>query len=389
MQLPRLSLLTLLVMAAQLVSAAPVIIPSPPEMAAAAYVLIDADSGKVLVNHNEEQRLPPASLTKMMTSYVAASELERGRASLDDQVDISVKAWKKGGSKMYIREGTKVKFEDLLRGVIIQSGNDASIAVAEHIAGTEDAFADVMNQQAVLLNMTDTHFVNATGWPAEDHYTTAKDLALLAVALIRDFPEHYELYSEKYFTYANIRQPNRNKLLWRDPTVDGVKTGHTEAAGYCLVASAKRDGMRLVSVVMGTNSEETRAAESQKLMAYGFRYFETVHLYKAQQEVSTVRVWGGKSDTLELGVAEDVIITAPRGTRDSFSANMDIDRVIKAPLTTGQTYGTLTVNLPEAETLEVPIIALEAVQPSGFFSRAWDSFMLFFMQLLGMDTLAV
>jgi len=389
MRLLQLSLLTLLVVAASLTIAAPVIIPAPPEMAANAYVLIDADSGKVLVNHNDEQRLPPASLTKMMTSYVAASELKRARVSLDDQVEVSVKAWKKGGSKMYIREGTKVKLEDLLRGVIIQSGNDASIALAEHIAGSEDAFADVMNQQAVLLNMADTHFVNSTGWPAEDHYTTAKDLALLAVALIMDYPEHYELYSEKYFTYANIRQPNRNKLLWRDPTVDGVKTGHTEAAGFCLVASAKRDGMRLVSVVMGTNSEETRAAESQKLMAYGFRYFETIHLYKAQQAVSKVRVWGGEADTLELGVAEDVIITAPRGTRDSLSANMDIDRVIQAPLTTGQTFGNLTVNLAEAETLEVPIVALKAMQASGFFSRTWDSVVLFFMQLLGMDTLAV
>jgi D-alanyl-D-alanine carboxypeptidase (penicillin-binding protein 5/6) len=304
-------------------------------------------------------------------------------------VNISVKAWEKGGSKMYIREGTKVKLEDLLRGIIIQSGNDASIAVAEHIAGSEEAFADIMNQHAEQLGMKDTHFVNATGWPDEQHYTTAHDLAILAVALIRDFPDHYAMYSEKYFTYNNIRQPNRNKLLWRDPTIDGVKTGHTESAGYCLVASAKREGMRLVSVVMGTRSEETRAVESQKLLTYGFRYFETIPLYRAAESIKTVRVWGGMIDSIPVGMAENVILTVPRGTRDNLVANLDIASVIKAPLKVGEALGTLTVRITDEESLQVPIVALQDDEESGFFSGLWDAIVLFFMQLLGMDTLTV
>lgn len=367
--------------------AAPVIIPSPPELAASAYILVDADSGEVLVSHNVDQRLAPASLTKIMTSYIAAGEIKRNVVSLSDPVEISVKAWRMGGSKMYIREGTKVSFQDLLKGVIIQSGNDASVSVAEHIAGSEDAFANVMNQQATLINMKDTHFVNATGWPDEEHYTTTRDMATLAIALIRDYPEHYKMYAEKYFTYGNIRQPNRNSLLWRDNSVDGVKTGHTEAAGYCLVASAERDGMRLVSVVMGARSEETRAAESQKLLAYGFRYFETIQLYKAQEVLSTVRVWGGQEDTLKLGLLEAVVLTVPRGTREDLNASMDINSVIEAPLKIGQTLGKLTITQPEKEALEVPIVALKSVDEAGFFSSLWDAIHLFFLQLFGMETL--
>jgi len=370
-----------------LTSAAPVIIPSPPELAATAYLLVDADSAEVLVSHNVGQRLPPASLTKMMTSYIAASEIKRDVVGLSDPVKISVKAWRMGGSKMYIREGTQVSLKDLLKGVIIQSGNDASVSVAEHISGSEDAFADVMNQMAVLLDMKDTHFVNATGWPDEDHYTTAKDMATLAVALIRDYPDHYKMYAEKYFTYGNIRQPNRNSLLWRDNSVDGVKTGHTEAAGYCLVASAKRDGMRLVSVVMGARSEEARAAESQKLLTYGFRYFETMQLYKAQEVLSTVRVWGGQDETVRLGLVEGVVLTAPRGTREDLTATMDINSVIEAPLKVGQALGTLTITRLDAETLEVPIVALKSVDESGLFSSLLDTIHLFFLQLFGMETL--
>lgn len=367
--------------------AAPVIIPSPPELAASAYILVDAASGKVLVSHNVDQRLPPASLTKIMTSYIAAGEIKRNVVSLDDPVEISVNAWRMGGSKMYIREGTKVSFQDLLRGVIVQSGNDASVSVAEHIAGSEDAFADVMNQQATLINMKDTHFVNATGWPDEEHYTTTSDMATLAVALIRDYPDHYKMYAEKYFTYGNIRQPNRNSLLWRDNSVDGVKTGHTEAAGYCLVASAKRDGMRLVSVIMGARSEASRAAASQKLLTYGFRYFETMQLYKAQEVLSTVRVWGGQEDTVRLGLLEAVVLTVPRGTREDLTASMDINSVIEAPLKIGQTLGKLTITQADTETFEVPIVALRSVAESGFFGGLWDAIHLFFLQLLGMDTL--
>ncbi len=367
--------------------AAPVIIPSPPDLAASAYLLIDADSRELLVSHNVDQRLPPASLTKMMTAYIAAVELGRGIVSLDDQVEVSVKAWRMGGSKMYIREGTKVSLGDLLKGIIIQSGNDASVAVAEHIAGSEDAFADVMNQQAALLNMKNTHFVNATGWPDEEHYTTARDMATLAMAVINDYPNDYKIYSEKYFSYGNIRQPNRNRLLWRDKSVDGVKTGHTEAAGYCLVASAKRNGMRLVSVVMGARTEESRAAESQKLLTYGFRYFETVKMYQAQEVLNTVKVWGGQEDVVNLGLTKDMVLTLPRGARKNLAATMDINTVIEAPLQIGQELGKLSVSVSGKDAIEVPIVALQSIEESGFISSMWDEVALFFAQLFGMDTL--
>ncbi|MDZ7684132.1 MAG: D-alanyl-D-alanine carboxypeptidase family protein [Gammaproteobacteria bacterium] len=277
------------------------IIPAPPQLAAEAWMLVDGKTGEVLVEHNSEQRLPPASLTKIMTSYVAAAELKRGTISMNDMVNISVKAWRMEGSRMFIQEGTQVRFEDLLRGVIIQSGNDASVALAEHIAGGEDAFAGMMNQQAARLGMANTNFVNATGLPHENHYTTPADLVKLTRSLIRDYPDHYDMYAEKYFTYNDIRQPNRNSLLWRDPSVDGVKTGHTEAAGYCLIAAAERDGMRLVSVVMGADSEEARAMESQKLLTYGFRYFDTLELYAAGESLRDVRVWGGTDESLGSG----------------------------------------------------------------------------------------
>jgi D-alanyl-D-alanine carboxypeptidase (penicillin-binding protein 5/6) len=369
------------------IPAAPVIIPSPPDLAATAYMLMDADSGEILVSHNIDQRLPPASLTKMMTSYIAAGEIKKEVIDLNEPVEISVTAWRMGGSKMYIREGTRVSFNDLLKGVVIQSGNDASVAVAERVAGSEDAFVDIMNQQAALLGMKDTQFVNSTGWPDEDHYTTARDMATLAVALIEDFPGHYKMYAEKYFTYGNIRQPNRNSLLWRDSSVDGVKTGHTEAAGYCLVASAIRDGMRLISVVMGARSEEARAAESQKLLTYGFRYFETMQLYGAEEVLNTVRVWGGMQESLDLGLLESVVLTIPRGTREDLTATMDINVVIEAPLKIGQVLGKLTITQPDAEALEVPIVALKTVDEAGFFSGLLDAIYLFFLQLFSMDTL--
>ncbi|RLA38995.1 MAG: serine-type D-Ala-D-Ala carboxypeptidase, partial [Gammaproteobacteria bacterium] len=245
------------------------LIPASPQLAAKSWILIDANTGRVLVEENADLQLPPASLTKMMSSYVVAGEMADGKFTKADKVPISVTAWKMGGSKMFVREGTEVLLGDLLKGIIIQSGNDATVAVAEYLAGSESAFADVMNQQAVLLGMNSSYFMNATGWPAKGHITTARDLSLLAQALIIEHPDHYALYSEKYYEYNGIKQPNRNRLLWRDKSVDGMKTGHTEEAGYCLVASAKRNGMRLISVVMGTRSEEARAQESQKLLTYG------------------------------------------------------------------------------------------------------------------------
>jgi D-alanyl-D-alanine carboxypeptidase (penicillin-binding protein 5/6) len=369
------------------VQASPAIIPAPPQLAAQGYLLIDATTGTSLVEFNADQRLPPASLTKIMTSYVAAKEIERGTITLDDQVVVSIKAWRMEGSRMFIQEGTKVRLEDILRGIIVQSGNDASVALAEHVAGSEDAFADVMNQYAQQLGMTDTHFVNATGLPDENHYTTANDLSKLTVALINQFPEHYKTYSEKYFTYSEIRQPNRNRLLMRDSSVDGVKTGYTDAAGYCLVASAVRGEMRLLSVVMGASSEESRVAESQKLLTYGFRYFETVHLYRADEALRQVRVWGGQHGTVKLGLTADVVMTIPKGVRDQLQAEIQVQNEIHAPIGKGEQLGALTVSVPDKEDISVPLTALNGVQEAGFFARIWDSILLFFVSISGGDPL--
>ena len=345
------------------------IIPSAPQLAATAYLLIDATTGKVLADHNSGQRLPLASLTKIMTSFVGAEAIQRGTIKLDDEVPVSVRAWKMEGSRMFIQEGTKVRLEDLVRGVVIQSGNDASVALAEHIAGSEDAFADLMNQHAIRLGMTDSHFVNSTGLPHENHYSTATDLAKLTVALINRFPKHFEIYREKSFVYNGISQMNRNSLLFRDKTVDGVKTGYTEAAGYCLVSSALRNGMRLVSVVMGATSEAARAAESQKLLTYGFRYYETVDLYKRDESLRKVRVWGGTHNSINLGLAENITITIPRGARDSLDAEMELASEIHAPLRQGQELGRLKITAAGTQTQSRPLVALNAVEEAGFFQR--------------------
>lgn len=359
----------------------PTIIPAPPQLAASGYLLIDADTGHVIVEHNADEPLPPASLTKMMTSYIVSEEIARGRIGEDDMVNISVKAWRMGGSKMFIREGTQVSVRDLLLGVIVQSGNDASVALAEYISGSEDAFVDVMNQKAALMGMTRTHFENSTGWPAEGHLTTARDLSLLARAVINDHPEDYALYKEKYFVWNDIRQPNRNLLLFRDETVDGLKTGHTDEAGFCLVASAKRGDMRLISVVMGTRSEEARAAESQKLLTYGFRYFETRSLYSAGDEIDSTRVWGGEQNSVRYGVAQDIKLTLPRDKQDALQADLVLETSIKAPLEQGQQLGSLTITLENQVLAEVPVVALEPVERAGFFARLLDSIKLFFRNL--------
>jgi D-alanyl-D-alanine carboxypeptidase (penicillin-binding protein 5/6) len=372
-----LMLLTLAVQAQQ------VIIPAPPSLAASAYLLMDADTGTILVEHEADMVLPPASLTKMMTSYIVSEEIEQGRISEDDMVNISVKAWRKGGSKMFVREGTQVRLEDLKRGVIIQSGNDASIALAEHVAGSEEGFVDIMNQTAAKLGMTNTHFENSTGWPAEGHLTTARDMAILARAVIKDHPDHYAMYSEKYFSYNGINQANRNRLLFRDETVDGLKTGHTEEAGYCLVASAVRRDMRLISVVMGTRSEDARAAETEKLLAYGFRYYQTQSIYDAGDELQRNRVWYGQQEEVVLGVAEDIRLTIPRGAEDALEAQMHIDETIKAPIAAGDELGNLTIDLNGERLVDVPLVALEPVEEAGFFQRLIDAIKLFFLKIFG------
>ncbi len=362
--------------------AATALIPSAPQISATSYLVMDADTGKLILSSRSDERFAPASLTKMMTSYLVEYELDKGNISKDDLVLVSEKAWRTPGSRMFIKEGTQVKLDDLLKGIIIQSGNDASVAVAEHIAGSESAFADLMNQHAKLLGMNNTHFNNATGLPAEGHFSTAKDLAILAKAIIQQFPEHYGIYSEKYFTYNNIRQPNRNKLLWRDRTVDGIKTGHTDEAGYCLVASAKRDGMRLISVVMGTSSEEARAQESQKVLAYAFRYFRTHKLYGSDEILNTAKVWGGIQDQVRLGLDESLAVTIPRGQADELNATMDVDKVIKAPVVKGQEYGAVRVTLNGEDVVRVPLVAMENVEEGGILKQIWHTIMLFFMSLI-------
>ncbi|WP_342631917.1 D-alanyl-D-alanine carboxypeptidase family protein [Marinobacter alkaliphilus] len=357
------------------------LIPSPPQIAGSSWVLKDPLSGRIIMEHNSNERLPPASLTKMMTAYIVERELDEGRIAMTDMVPISVKAWRTGGSRTFVREGTQVSVEDLLKGVIIQSGNDASVALAEFVAGSEDAFVDIMNQQARQLGMNNTNFENATGLPHPNQYSTAYDLALLAKAIIEDYPENYPLYAVKSFTYNNIRQPNRNSLLWRDESVDGLKTGHTEEAGYCLVASAKRDNTRLIAAVMGTSSAEVRAREVQKMLNYGFRYYETERLFRAGQELVDAKVWGGKSDQISVGLAEDVFVTIPRGARDKLESTVDLDSVIKAPIKVGDELGRIQVMLDGEVLVDEPALALTDVQQGGVFKRLWDAIKLFFVQL--------
>lgn len=359
------------------------IIPGPPDIAASSYILTDAKTGEILVEYNADIPMPPASLTKIMTSYVAAVELENGNVSLDDMVHVSVKAWRAEGSKMFIREGTEVRLEDLLRGMIIQSGNDASIALAEHIAGSEDAFADMMNQHAQALGMTNSFFMNASGLPADQHSMSARDLSILARALIENHPEHYALYSEKEFTYNEIRQPNRNSLLFRDRNVDGVKTGHTEEAGYCLVASATRDDMRLIAVVMGTGSNDARSVESQKLLTYGFRFYETHQLFKHEEIVSSNQVWSGATNSVDIGVMDEVYATIPRGQSDNLKTDLEIEEIIKAPIDQGQVMGRVTISLGENVFYEGPVVAMEAVERGSFIKRLMDFLHLFFLSLFG------
>jgi len=351
-------------------------IPAPPGIRSNAYILQDFDSGKILASKNIDQKISPASLTKMMTVYVVSAELAEGGISQDDEVLISEKAWKTPGSRMFIEVNKKVLLGDLLQGVIIQSGNDASVALAEYVSGSEEVFADLMNQYASELGMTNSHFINSTGLPDEQHYTTAKDMAILAAALIRDAPEIYALHSIKEFTFNNITQQNRNKLLWRDPSVDGIKTGHTEAAGFCLVASAKKDNMRLISVVMGSESDTARAKASQSLLGYGFRFYETQKVYDANENITSVKVWKGDVEKLGLGINTDLYITFPRGQKNKLTTIFDLSDQYIAPLNKGEVQGNLKITLAENEVAEAKLIALQSVNEGSIIVRLKDSFRL-------------
>ncbi len=378
--------LSLFLLSAPTVWANQQVIPSAPQLAAKSYVLLDAASGKVLVENNGDQRLPPASLTKLMTAYIATLEIRKGKIGEQDLVPISEHAWRtggaaSGGSTMFLPLNSQVKVDDLLHGVIIQSGNDASIALAEYIAGSEDAFADMMNETAARLGMTNSHFMNATGLPHPEHYSSAHDMAILARAIINEDQEHYAIYAQKEFLWNNIKQGNRNLLLWRDKTVDGLKTGHTQEAGYCLVASAVRDGARMITSVFGTVSESARAAETQKLLTYGFRFFETRTFYKKGQELAQAQVWKGTVRQVKAGLATDLSLTLPKGQLDKLQAGMTLNPQLTAPIAQGDVIGKVEVKLGEDVVHSADLIALEAVEEGSFFRRLWDSISLFFFGL--------
>ena len=353
-------------------------VPAAPAVGARAHILLDLNSGAVLSENAADERMDPASITKLMTAYAVFSELRKGRMTLDEEVTVSERAWRTGGSRMFIEVGTRVRVEDLLRGMIIQSGNDASVALAEHTAGTEKAFADLMNEYARRLGMENTNFRNATGLPAENHYSSARDIGLLASAIIREFPEYYPLYSEREFTYNDITQRNRNRMLWRDPSVDGMKTGMTDAAGYCLVSSAEREGMRLVSVLLGTSSAKARADATQSLLNWGFRFYESHRLYAAGEPVTTARLWKGEIDTMELGLLQDLWVTLPRGHYDQLQASTEIPSPLLAPVQTDRAVGRLKISIQDRMLADRELFPLVSSQEAGIVRRMLHAVQLWF-----------
>lgn len=378
--------LSLLLLGASSVWASQAPLPAPPQLAAKSYVLMDGASGNILVENNGDERLPPASLTKLMTAYIATLEIRNGKIGEQDMVTISEHAWRtggaaSGGSTMFLPVNSQASVDDLLHGIIIQSGNDASIALAEHIAGSEDAFADMMNATAERLGMKNSHFMNATGLPHPEHYSSAHDMAILARAIINEDAEHYAIYSQKEFLWNNIKQPNRNLLLWRDRTVDGLKTGHTNEAGFCLVASAVRDGARMITSVFGTDSERARAAETQKLLTYGFRFFETRTFYQKGAELAQAQVWKGQSPQVKAGLAQDLTLTLPKGQLEKLQASMTLNPQITAPIAQGDVIGKVEVKMGDQVVHSADLVALEAVDEGGFFRSLWDSIRLFFYGL--------
>ncbi len=353
-------------------------VPPAPEIDARAWLLIDSASGLPLAQKNPDARVEPASLTKLMTAYLAFSTIKEGRLALNQTLPVSEKAWRAEGSRMFLDPKKPAVVEDLLKGMIVQSGNDACITLAEAIAGSEEGFVAMMNAMAKRLGMTRTNFVNATGLPHPQHFTTAGDLARLSSALIRDFPEFYKIYAMKEFAYNGITQPNRNRLLFMDPSVDGVKTGHTESAGYCLITSAKRENRRLLSVVLGTKSDAARAMESQKLLNYGFQFFETVKLYSANKAVTSLRLYKGKNSEVKAGFTSDFHVTVPRGAGKRIQAQLITQQPLLAPIERGQRLGTLRLTIDGAPVGDYPLLALEKVGVAGILGRGWDNILLMF-----------
>lgn len=360
-------------MAAALACAAFAGEPQPPAVAARAWLLVDLTSGQTIASHNPYERIEPASLTKLMTAYLAFSAVRAKSLAPAQSVAVSERAWRSGGSRMFIEPQKPVTVQELLRGLVVQSGNDASVALAEAIAGSEGAFVERMNREASRLGLKDTRFVNSTGLPGPGHYSTASDLALLAAAVIRDHPDYYKLYSEREFRYNDITQQNRNRLLWLDPNVDGMKTGYTESAGYCLIASARRGGRRLLTVVVGAASDRLRAEESQKLLNFGFQSYDGLRLFQKDETIRKLRVWKGAEPELRAGVAADVYVTVPRGSADKLKAELVSRQPLFAPLARGQSVATLRLLHDERLIGEYPVIALDPVPVAGFFARAWDA----------------
>lgn len=356
-------------------------IPDPPQLPVHSYVLMDYHSGKILVESHSDERAEPASITKLMTGYVIYGNLREGHVKLDDQVTISEKAWRTEGSRMFVNVGTKVPLEDLLLGMIVQSGNDATVALAEHVAGSESAFADLMNQQAAKLGLTNSHFINSPGLPDPNHYTTARDIALLLRAIIKEFPEDYKRYSVREYTYNNITQPNRNRLLGLDDSVDGGKTGHTKPAGYCLAVSAQRGDMRLISVVLGAKTERERVSATQTLLNYGYRFFESRKLYEANKPLTEARIWKGKENKLPLGLSEDLYVTTPKGRAQEVTTALKVNPLIEAPVQKGAPFGSVVATLGADTLSDTPLVALQDVAEAGFFGRLWDQIVRFFSSL--------
>ena len=356
----------------------PSIVPTAPVLNANGYVLMDANTGIIIAHKNMHQRMEPASLTKLMTLYLTSQAIKQGQITLNDKVHISKSAWQTGGSRMFIQEGSDVSVQDLINGVIVASGNDACVALSQFVGGNEATFVDMMNQTAQQLNMVSTHYMDSTGLPNAQHYTTPYDIALLTRALITNFPQDYVWYKQKWITYNNIKQPNRNRLLWRDNSVDGLKTGHTEEAGYCLVASAERDGTRLISIVMGAPTDAARADDSEALLNWGFRFYHSHKLYDAKQALANPRVWLGANKTVPVGLSQPFYVTIPAGNYSQLQPQININTSLKAPIQAGQTVGMLTVKLNNAVINEAPIVALTDNPRGGLFARAWDHVMMVF-----------
>lgn len=356
-------------------------VPKAPKLNLDSYILLEANTNTVIAEFNSENQISPASMTKVMSGYVIADQIASGAISLDDKVLVSEKAWKTGGSKMFIEAGKRVSVRDLLSGIVIQSGNDATVAMAEYVAGSEEGFVDFMNAYASELGLSNTLFQNAVGWTDPNHFSSVNDLAQLTKALIANFPDHYATYKEKEFTFSGIRQLNRNKLLWRDDSVDGVKTGHTESAGYCLISSAKRNDMRLIAVVAGSPSENERLISSQRLLEYGFRFFATQKLISKDSEITTAKVWGGKMDEVALGTKEDILLTLPRSDFKNIKANYNFKNNIQAPISNGDVIGDIEFISDDRVVLSAPLVAIESVEAKGFFGRIWARIVFWILSL--------